>query len=74
MCERVSVTLQDQPPESAKPSYCHCANCSTQAGSTGSYILLVNDEDLKIEGGNVMDYLDRKTTSGTLMHRKFCGD
>lgn len=72
-CEAIAVTVQDQPPESSHSTYCHCANCRNQAGASGSYVLLVNDEDVKVEG-DLKDYLDKKTTSGTPMHRWFCGN
>lgn len=63
MCEAIKVTLQEQPPASNHPTMCHCRNCRTQSGATGSLVMLVAEEDVKVEG-ELTKYLDKKTTTG----------
>jgi hypothetical protein len=72
-CGAIKVTILDQGLDGAHPSFCHCTNCRRQSGATGSYVMLVDDANFKLEG-IPKDYLDMKTDSGTPMHRYFCGD
>jgi hypothetical protein len=72
-CEAISVTIKDAGLQNAQPGYCHCSNCRRQSGSRGSYVMLVDDDNLEISG-TPKAYLDAKTDSGTPLHRNFCGE
>jgi hypothetical protein len=67
------MTIHDHALETARPAFCHCANCRRQSGATGSYVMTLKDGDFEVEG-KPKDYLDKKTDSGTPLHRWFCGD
>ncbi|OCT52282.1 hypothetical protein CLCR_09145 [Cladophialophora carrionii] len=71
-CGAIKVTINDAA-ENTQPVYCRCLNCRKQSGALGTYVTVISDEDVTVVG-SPKDYIDRKTDSGTLLHRWFCGD
>jgi hypothetical protein len=71
-CGAIKVTIADQPPESASSVLCHCLNCRKQSGGIGTWIMVIPDEDITLEG-QPKEYLDTKTDSGKDLKRWFCG-
>ncbi|KIW02655.1 uncharacterized protein PV09_06093 [Verruconis gallopava] len=72
-CGAITVTISDKGLEGARSGVCHCRNCRRQSGSVSSVVMLMDDNDFKVEG-SPKSYLDTKTDSGTPLHRYFCGE
>lgn len=72
-CGGIKVTVADQPPESAGSILCHCSNCRRQSGAHGTFVMLVKDDDITIEGQPKV-YMDMKADSGKPLERHFCGE
>jgi len=71
-CGAIKVILIDAV-ENSQPVACACLNCRKQSGGLGTYITTVADGDVTVVG-TPKAFEDRKTDSGTMMHRWFCGD
>ena len=88
MCGGVKVTVQDQPADktSAYCHCLNCKKQSGASKQIrhrmivspasdflqgGTFVMIVPDNEVKVEGTTKI-YEDRKTDSGTLLHRVFC--
>ncbi|KAF2112875.1 Mss4-like protein [Lophiotrema nucula] len=72
-CESIKITLAELPPKSA---LCYCKNCR-RAGSaafTVNYLIDRKDVELQDPNGALKTYVDKNTTSGNTLYRKFCGN
>ena len=71
-CERIKVTIQESE-ATGGTLFCHCLNCRRQSGGIGTVLLLVPEDDVKVEGSPTY-YLDNDTTTGNPMKRWFCAN
>lgn len=71
-CRAITVTIPDSHAQSGTV-FCGCLNCRRQSGAVGTFLCVVDRNDVKIEG-EPKGYLDKDTDSGTELTRWFCGD
>lgn len=72
-CSSIKVMVADQPPEKAGSINCLCSNCRRQSGGLGTFIMLIDDADVTVEGQPKV-YMDMKADSGKPLERWFCGE
>ena len=70
LCGAVEITATS---ESKSLDICHCKNCQLQTGSPFAAFLALPLNSLKISGP-LKQFGDRRTVSGNLVERFFCGD
>lgn len=70
LCGAVEITTTS---ESRSLDICHCKNCQLQTGSPFAAFLALPFKSLEISGP-LKKFGDRRTVSGNLVERFFCGD
>jgi len=77
-CKAITITIEDPPADSNPLSsvYCHCSTCKRQSGASGTYVVVVDDDKVKIDDpkGYQKTWKDTLTDSGTPLDRQFCGN
>lgn len=75
-CNAIKVTILDQPSGADHATvYCHCSTCRRQSGASGTYVIAVDEDLVKIDDpqGVQKTWKDLLTDSGTPLDRQFCG-
>ena len=68
LCERVKLSCNILP---EKITACYCYDCQKASGGSGSFNLIIQQEDLSIKGGKLSHYRYR-AKSGRWIKRFFC--
>lgn len=79
-CKAVTITVDDskyttESESSLKSIYCHCTTCKRQSGASGTFVIIADDNEVKIDDpkGAMKSWKDTLTDSGTPLDRNFCG-
>ncbi|PYH87690.1 hypothetical protein BO71DRAFT_436480 [Aspergillus ellipticus CBS 707.79] len=70
-CGAIRVSMDNPTPSGGGICVCYCLNCRKQSGSTGSYVVVVENKDMVLTGTPKM-YLDKNTACGRPLDRYFC--
>jgi len=77
-CKAITITIED-PPSGSDPLYsiyCHCTTCRRQSGASGTYVVVADEDKVKIDDPKSYQrtWKDTETDSGTPLDRQFCSN
>jgi len=80
-CQAITITIDDSKyttgnESSLKSVYCHCTTCKRQSGASGTFVVVANEDEVKVDDpkGLIKTWKDTLTDSGTALSRQFCSE